>query len=121
MSVCACGSASVEGASFCARCGARLDDAPQLAARKTVTILFCDVSGFTELGERLDPETLLDVMDPYFETMAGIIARHDGRVNKFIGDAIHATFGIPRLHEDDAVRAARCAVEMREVMKSLNT
>ena len=122
MSACAgCGAASVEGARFCSYCGAALDVGLHVATRKTVTILFCDLSEFTPFGERLDPETQHEVMRRYFRTMEGIIVRHEGHVEKFIGDAIMAVFGVPRLHEDDALRAARCALEMREAVEVLNT
>jgi class 3 adenylate cyclase len=72
------------------------------------------------LGERLDPESLRHVMGRYFEEMRGVIERHGGTVEKFIGDAVMGVFGIPRLHEDDALRAVRAAVEMREALARLN-
>ena len=81
--------------------------------RKTVTVLFCDVTGSTEMGERLDPEALRQVMRRYFERMRTVIEHHGGTVEKFIGDAVMAVFGVPVLHEDDALRAVRAAVEMR--------
>ncbi len=88
--------------------------------RKTVTIVFCDVTGSTALGERLDPETLRRVMARYFDAMKAAIEHHGGTVEKFIGDAVMAVFGIPQVHEDDALRAVRAAVEMREGLKDLN-
>jgi class 3 adenylate cyclase/tetratricopeptide (TPR) repeat protein len=88
--------------------------------RKTVTVLFADVTGSTALGERLDPESLRRVMSRYFEEMRGVIERHGGTVEKFIGDAVMAIFGVPRLHEDDALRALRAASEMGERLASLN-
>src|SRR5262249_33434454 len=72
------------------------------------------------LGERLDPESLRRVMSRYFEEMKAVLERHGGTVEKFIGDAIMAVFGIPTLHEDDALRAVRAAVEMREALMALN-
>jgi class 3 adenylate cyclase/tetratricopeptide (TPR) repeat protein len=89
--------------------------------RKTVTILFCDVTGSTALGERLDPESLRRVMNRYFDRMKGIIEGHGGTVEKFIGDAVMAVFGVPLVHEDDALRAVRAAVEMRDALATLNT
>jgi class 3 adenylate cyclase len=88
--------------------------------RKTVTIVFCDVTGSTALGERLDPESLRDVQSRYFDAMRAAIERHGGTVEKYIGDAVMAVFGIPRLHEDDALRAARAAADMREGLAALN-
>jgi class 3 adenylate cyclase len=87
--------------------------------RKTVTILFCDVTGSTSLGEKLDPESLRALLARYFERMKAIIESHGGTVEKFIGDAVMAVFGVPALHEDDALRAVRAAVEMRDVLPEL--
>src|SRR6266508_2131473 len=89
-------------------------------ARKVVTILFSDVTGSTVLGEALDPESLRQLMSRYFQEMKAVVQRHGGTTEKFIGDAIMAVFGIPRLHEDDALRAVRAAVEMREALHQLN-
>src|SRR5262245_39563357 len=88
--------------------------------RKTVTILFCDVTGSTSLGERIDPETLRSVMLRYFDEMRAAIERHGGTVEKFIGDAVMAVFGVPVVHEDDALRAVRAADEMRGALTRLN-
>jgi class 3 adenylate cyclase/tetratricopeptide (TPR) repeat protein len=89
-------------------------------ARKTVTVVFSDVTGSTSLGEQLDPEALRRVMERYFEEMRTVLERHGGTVEKFIGDAVMAVFGIPELHEDDALRAVRAATEMREALTALN-
>ncbi|MEA2316268.1 MAG: hypothetical protein QOD44_457, partial [Solirubrobacteraceae bacterium] len=117
-----CGRAAAEGASFCSACGARLSaGAPRATqARKTVTVLFADVSGFTSLSERLDPESLQQLMTRYFDEMRRVIARHGGTVEKLIGDAIMAVFGVPVLHEDDSLRAARAALEMHASLEALN-
>ena len=72
--------------------------------RKTVTILFADVIGSTDLGERLDPESLRQVMTRYYDAMRSALERHGGSVEKFIGDAVMAVFGVPMVHEDDALR-----------------
>ncbi len=88
--------------------------------RKTVTILFCDVTGFTSLGERVDPETMRRVMVRYFDEMRAVLQRHGGTVEKFIGDAVMAIFGVPVLHEDDALRAVRAADEMQRALARLN-
>jgi class 3 adenylate cyclase/tetratricopeptide (TPR) repeat protein len=89
-------------------------------ARKTVTIVFTDVTGSTSLGEQLDPEALRGVMARYFETAQTVLERHGGTVEKFIGDAVMAVFGIPTMHEDDAVRAVRAAAELRDELETLN-
>lgn len=88
--------------------------------RKTVTILFADVTGSTSLGETLDAEPLGRLMSRYFDEMSLVIGRHGGSVAKFIGDAVMAVFGIPLVREDDALRAVRAASEMRERLKVLN-
>ena len=89
-------------------------------SRRTVTVLFADVADSTPLGERLDPESLRRVMSNFFERMSAVLERHGGTVEKFIGDAVMAVFGVPRLHEDDALRAARAALEMQERLAALN-
>ncbi len=87
--------------------------------RKTVTVLFCDLTGSTALGEELDAETLRIVLARYFERMKTIVERHGGSVEKFIGDAVMAVFGVPVAHEDDALRAVRSAAEMRDALPEL--
>ena len=82
-------------------------------------MLFCDVTGSSELGEKLDPEALRALLARYFERMKAIVERHGGSVEKFIGDAVMAVFGVPVVHEDDALRALRAAVEMREALPEL--
>jgi class 3 adenylate cyclase/tetratricopeptide (TPR) repeat protein len=96
------------------------DRHPGGEVRKTVTVLFCDVTGSTSLGEQLDPESLRGVMSRFFEEMRTVLERHGGNVEKFIGDAVMAVFGVPTVHEDDALRAVRAAAEMREALTSLN-
>jgi class 3 adenylate cyclase/tetratricopeptide (TPR) repeat protein len=108
-----CGAENPEGFRFCGSCGASLAEAtPAREVRKTVTVLFCDVVGSTALGERVDPEPLRRLMGSYYEQMRAIVERHGGRVEKFIGDAVMAVFGIPQSHEDDALRAVRASAEM---------
>ena len=84
-----------------------------------MTVLFCDVVGSTALGESVDPEALQGLLARYFEQMKGIIEAHEGSVEKFIGDAVMAVFGVPVAHEDDALRACRAAVEMRDALPEL--
>ncbi len=121
MAICAsCGHENPEGARFCNGCGAALDEAPtSREQRKTVTVVFCDVTGSTELGESTDPEALRALLARYFERMKGIVEAHGGSVEKFIGDAVMAVFGVPVAHEDDALRACRAAVEMRDAFPEL--
>jgi class 3 adenylate cyclase/tetratricopeptide (TPR) repeat protein len=88
--------------------------------RKTVTVLFSDVTGFTGLGHDLDAESLRRLMARYFERMEAVLTRHGGTVEKFIGDAVVGIFGIPDAHEDDALRAVRAAVEMQDALRELN-
>src|SRR5256886_6838387 len=117
-----CGAENPEGAKFCNECGARLVAASAGGEqRKTVTVVFCDVTGSTQLGERLDPESLRRVMARYFEVAKAVIERHGGAVEKFIGDAVMAVFGVPAVHEDDALRAVRAAAELRDALGDLNT
>jgi class 3 adenylate cyclase len=101
-------------------CGAPLAAESPGEVRKTVTVVFSDVVGSTPLGERLDPETLRRLMARYFDRMKAVVERHGGRVEKFIGDAVMAVFGIPAVHEDDALRAVRASAEMREALAELN-
>jgi class 3 adenylate cyclase/tetratricopeptide (TPR) repeat protein len=88
--------------------------------RKTVTVVFADVTGSTALGEQLDPEVLRGVMSRWFDEARAALERHGGTVEKFIGDAVMAVFGVPAAHEDDALRAVRAAAELRERLDALN-
>jgi class 3 adenylate cyclase/tetratricopeptide (TPR) repeat protein len=115
-----CGEVNPDRARFCLTCGAALEQHASRETRKTVTLLFSDVVGSTALGDRLDPESIRRVMIRYFEVMQEVLERHGGTVEKFVGDAIMAVFGIPNVHEDDAERALRAACEMRERLHELN-
>jgi class 3 adenylate cyclase/tetratricopeptide (TPR) repeat protein len=115
-----CGEENPDRARFCLACGAALEEAKEpRESRKTVTVVFCDLSGSTAFGERLDPETVRATMRRYFEEARGILERHGGTVEKFIGDAVMAVFGVPQAHEDDALRAVRAAVELREAVATI--
>ena len=110
---------------LCGYCGAPLAAAvaaalPAHEVRKTVTLVFTDLKDSTALGERLDSEALHEVKERYFAAMAEQIERHGGKIEKYIGDAIMAVFGLPRAHEDDALRAVRAAVGMRDKLNELN-
>ena len=115
-----CGRESPEDFAFCPACAAPLAPSAPQELRKTVTVVFCDVTGSTAMGERLDPESLRRVMSRYFAEMRAALERHGGTVEKFIGDAVMAVFGVPAIHEDDALRAVRAAAEMREALRVLN-
>ncbi len=117
-----CGERISPGAKFCPECGTPLQILATQShpARKTVTIVFSDLVDSTVLGEELDAESLREVMDNYFEAMRSVLERHGGVVEKFIGDAVMAVFGLPRMHEDDALRAVRAALGMRDALADLN-
>jgi predicted ATPase/class 3 adenylate cyclase len=117
----ACGKENPDGAAFCLACGSALppDEAGE-GTRRTVTVVFADVTGSTTLGEQLDPEALRRVMARYYTQARAALERHGGTVEKFIGDAVVAVFGVPRRHEDDAVRAVRAAVEVRAEVRALS-
>jgi len=122
VTICAsCGVDNPERAKFCLECGTALTEVERPERfRRTVTVLFSDVVGSTALGERLDPETLSQVMTDYFAAVRPAVEHHGGTLAKFIGDAVMAVFGLVQLHEDDALRAARAAVEMRATLARLN-
>jgi class 3 adenylate cyclase/tetratricopeptide (TPR) repeat protein len=117
-----CGEENPERFRLCGFCGTPLG--PQIApqeVRKTVTVVFCDLEGSTALGEQLDSEALREVMSRYFEEMRDALETHGGVVEKYIGDAIMAVFGLPRIREDDALRAVRAAAEMKRRLAGLNS
>jgi len=113
-----CGYAAGVEFRFCPECGARAGPVVR-ERRKVVTLVFCDVVGYTALGEELDPEALGELQGRYFDRMRSAVEGHGGTVDKFIGDAVMAVFGLPVLHEDDALRALRAAVEMRAALSVL--
>ena len=109
---------------LCGYCGTPLAQAtaalPPTELRKTVTLLFTDLKDSTVLGETLDSEAMHEVKERYFAAMSAEIERHGGKIEKYIGDAIMAVFGLPRAHEDDALRAVRAAVGMQKILVKLN-
>jgi class 3 adenylate cyclase/tetratricopeptide (TPR) repeat protein len=116
-----CGRENPEGARFCNTCGTPLT--PALAARKErkfATALFADLVGSTSLAEREDPEVVQSVVGRTFDRLAQEIGRYEGLLEKFMGDAVLAVFGVPKAHEDDAERAVRVGLEMQAILSELN-
>jgi class 3 adenylate cyclase len=110
-----CGSENAPGAKFCSQCGARLAPAERpLEERKVVTVVFCDLVGSTARAERLDPEDVRAELSSYHARVRSELERHGGTVEKFIGDAVVAVFGAPLVREDDAERAVRAALAIRD-------
>ncbi len=122
MAVCAsCGEDNLERARFCSICGSPLVPAASPAeVRKTVTMLFCDIARVASAGDRLDPEALRQVMGRFFALVRAVLAGHGATVETYVGDAVMAVFGIPQLHEDDAVRAVRAAAGITNAVAGLN-
>ena len=113
-----CGEENPDRFRLCGFCGTPLaPSVPAQEVRKTVTVVFCDLKDSTALGESIDPESLREVMHRYFAEMREILQRHGGLVEKYIGDAIMAVFGLPRVHEDDALRAVRAAADMQRAAR----
>src|SRR5437667_9097543 len=116
-----CGTENPEGSKFCNTCGAALGQAEQRRKeRKFATALFADLVGSTALAEQEDPEVVQSVVGRTFDRLAEEIGRFEGLLEKFMGDAVLAVFGVPRSHEDDAERAVRAALEMQAVLSELN-
>jgi class 3 adenylate cyclase/tetratricopeptide (TPR) repeat protein len=121
MLVCAnCGQENPEGFKFCGACAAPLAAAPSPEERKVVTVLFADITASTELAMRLDPEDLRNILEPFFRAMAEELESFGGTVEKYIGDAVVAVFGVPVAHEDDPIRALRAASAMHRRLARVN-
>jgi class 3 adenylate cyclase len=115
-----CGAARAQPDRFCAACGAALGPPTDpLAVRKHVVVMFIDIVGSTALGERLDPESLRGQLERYFETVSAVLWRCGATVEKFIGDAVMAMFGVPVAREDDASRALRAAEQVHAAVGEL--
>ena len=129
-----CGTAYNEGERFCGECGAALSSEPaiarpvvapvqvepasRLAERRHVTVLFADLVGFTQLSQQRDAEDVRELLSRYFDTARTIIARYGGEVEKFIGDAVMAVWGVPTSRENDAERAVRAALELVDAISA---
>ena len=112
----ACGSTVEEGDSYCATCGGRLASRAATRERRRVSVLFCDLVGYTRLVDRRDPEDARELLSGYFDLARAIVERYDGVVEKYAGDAVMAVWGSPRAHEDDAERAVRAGLELAEAI-----
>jgi class 3 adenylate cyclase len=121
----ACGARLAAQARFCDQCGTPVETAaapePAAQSRKIVTMLFADLAGSTALGERIDPEAVRTVMDRYYDTIRRVVAGHDGRVVKFIGDGAMAVFGVPETREDDARRALHASIALHDAFDDFAT
>jgi class 3 adenylate cyclase len=115
-----CGAELPTTVKFCFECGAPVPVAAERETRRTVTSLFTDVTGSTAMGEQLDPEAFRGVLGRYFAVARTAVERHGGTVEKFVGDAVLAVFGIPDVHEDDALRAVRAAAELNDAVTVLS-
>jgi len=116
-----CGEENPDKFRLCGFCGTSLvQSVTEQTVRRTVSVVFCDLKGSTTLGERLDSESLFEVLSVYFDAMRAVVERHGGTVEKYIGDAIMAVFGHSAMHEDDALRAVRAASEMRTALVEVN-
>ena len=116
------------GSKFCDECGQRLDEAVERektvpeteGERKHITVLFSDLSGYTTMSEELDPEEVKEIMDRIFGEIAQVVTKYEGFIEKFIGDAVMALFGVPKGHEDDPVRAIWAAKEIHDIVETMS-
>jgi class 3 adenylate cyclase len=115
-----------DGFKFCGSCGHSLEAKTYIASlsiegeRKHVTIMFSDLSGYTAMTERLDPEEVKEIMSHIFSKITEIIKSYDGFIERFIGDAVMAVFGVPQSHEDDPIRAIRAAMEIHTIVEGIS-
>ena len=123
-----CGKVNPPGSKFCNECGHKLETEETVerkklslgGERKQITVLFSDLSGYTVMSERLDPEEVREVMNQILGEITSIVSKYDGSIEKFIGDAVVALFGVPQAHEDDPVRAIRTAREIHTFVDSMS-
>ena len=123
-----CQSANPEGAKFCNECGHDIGrwevtgyiSPVSESERKHVTVLFSDLSAYTAISEKLDPEEVKDIMGRIFGEIAQIVAKYEGFIEKFVGDAVMALFGVPVVQEDDPVRAIKVAREIHDIVEYMS-
>ncbi|MGZ8601432.1 MAG: adenylate/guanylate cyclase domain-containing protein [Actinomycetota bacterium] len=116
-----CGNRNPDRSKFCSECGSQLTAAPApTEERKVVSVLFCDLVGFTSRSEHSDPEDVRAIVRPYFEALRQDIESFGGTVEKFIGDAVMAVFGAPTAHDDDPERAVRAGLRILDAIEELN-
>jgi class 3 adenylate cyclase len=123
-----CGKANPPGSKFCNGCGQKLEkeealekkEPPMEGERKQVTVLFSDLSGYTTVSEKLDPEEVKEIVSQLFGGITSIVNKYDGSIQKFIGDAVVAFFGVPKAHEDDPLRAIRAAREIHSFVEAMS-
>ena len=122
-----CGEVSNIGSKFCDNCGQKLEQIEREkevlqveGERKYVTVLFSDLSGYTAMSEKLDPEEVKETMSRIFGEIAQVVTKYEGFIEKFVGDAVMALFGVPKAHEDDPIRAIKVAREINELVHALS-
>jgi len=123
-----CGQVLLTAAKFCNECGHKMQEVqePEKAEpvvdseRKHVTVLFSDLSGYTAMSEKLDPEEVKEIMSRIFGEIAQVITKYEGFIERFVGDAVMAIFGVPKVHEDDPVRAIRAAREIHDLVEAMS-
>ncbi len=116
-----CGAANLADARFCSQCATPFDGTPaaRTEERRQITVLFSDASGYTEMAEHLDPEVVRELMGSVYERAGQIAEKYGGRVDKLMGDAVLAVFGDPVVHEDDAERAVRAALDLHAAVDEM--
>jgi class 3 adenylate cyclase/tetratricopeptide (TPR) repeat protein len=123
-----CGAEIASGDKFCGECGEGLCQGVQKenilqdreGERKYVTAMFSDLSGYTAMSEKLDPEEIKEIMGRIFGQIAQVVTKYEGFIEKFIGDAVVAFFGVPKAHEDDPIRAIKAAKEIHELVAAMS-
>jgi len=124
-----CGTENIPGDKFCGECGKKLDAISKASKeptnavggeRKHVTVLFSDLSGYSAMSENLDPEEIKEIMSRIFGEIAQVVTKYEGFIEKFVGDAVMALFGVPKTHEDDPIRAIEAAIEIHNLVKFIS-